>query len=246
MNSKIFNILCIAVALLACESEVNAAPTTYTYSYTAPSFTNVVNDANLSRQFTTSDYSTFSFTTDALLKGTGIGTYSLQAGNASLLNPSLPNNWILAGQPTTVNVLSWSFQAGPVTIDNMNSIYSNYSNFNMFGGTIQTDANGMPANFLLSTYNNLMGTTMPNTFRTFGFSLQSNPLGSNASVLDYLSPTDISGHTVASVASTGLFPNTWTLTSSVAAVPEPGEYLLMLIGIGLTGLFAVRRKKMAV
>ncbi len=36
----------------------------------------------------------------------------------------------------------------------------------------------------------------------------------------------------------------FTITN-INAVPEPGEYMLMLMGFGLTGLFAARRKKTA-
>jgi hypothetical protein len=137
------------------------------------------------------------------------------------------------------------------------------STLNQFGTAAGAQGVYTSANTMAGTAMSVVaGTTNnPNAYAggtTFGTNWASKATFNSTAGFDqslnfwYLTPSSTSTVAKASVAQFGnaAGASTWTLASNgtlnytVAAVPEPGEWALMLSGFGLIGFIATRRRNM--
>ena len=184
-----------------------------------------------------------------------LGSASAFAGNTNMYDFSTVNG---AVTPTTIGLATFSSSSDPgaFTFGSNAGLYTNLGAYTLseagFGGAILDISFAAPQtavqfNFALGDmFASLGNDTLTLTTYT-GTTVGTTVTATASQVAGDFYPEGVlsfSGSSFSSIAisSSAAYPITIADLTSVTAVPEPSEYMLMLMGIGLTGVFAARRK----
>ena len=208
----------------------------YINTYRIADTTNYTNNISMSASVNPMPPSPVNYSGDKYIVLTGTLTNSSNAAQYLNLNLSASGNFIATTgfNGITVAPALPNFYFG--TGASLNSIILASEN----NGSFVTSANSL--SYSSQSYSSLsLASGGAQSFEAVvdagnGVSLSSFTLGLNTGVF----ATDITyspfqTSTISTLVGSHILP----------AVPEPGEYMLMLMGFGLTGMFAVRRKKSA-
>lgn len=183
-----------------------------------------------------------------------LGSASAFAGNANMYDFSTVNG---AVTPTTIGLATFSSSSDPgaFTFGPNAGLYANLGAYTLseagFGGAILDISFAAPQtavqfNFALGDMFASLGNetlTLTTNTGTIVTATAAIPTGSGDFYPEgVLSLSGINSFSSVAISSSTAYPITIADLTSVTAVPEPSEYMLMLMGIGLTGVFAARRK----
>jgi len=192
---------------------------------------------------------------------TAVAAFALSLGSASAFAGTNTYDFGSvqgAATPTTIGLATFSSSSDPgtFTFGPNTGLYTNLGAFTLseagFGGATLNIAFSAPQtavnfNFSLGDFfasaSNGPDTLTLKTNTGTTVTATALPVGGDFYPEGTLNLSGTNSFSSVAISSSAAYPITIAdMTSITAAVPEPGEYMLMLMGFGLTGFFAVRRK----
>lgn len=189
-------------------------------------------------------------------------TYTLtELGGWGCNSPTACTNYLYQPLPTTNLVMNLSFSdSGALTGWSYSGAFVNISSavvppgmMNVAIVDFHTDSYGQPTNWHIELYSGTPGLNGMHAYATPGSSYYRGDFGeyTASSSAPFIPPMALElvnnaiGFSAGTWSSTGSLQNLNITQHTVAAVPEPETYGMMMAGLGIVGLAARRRKQSA-